>query len=242
MSRTAISSVALCAPPWWPAPQPATRRPHRWLRPPTRCDTGDLRASLLRSSPAAGQRYAHVQLTNISPRTCTIFGYAGAQLLRADGSRVPADIVRDHSRTPRLVTLGHGQRASASWHWSVIAGGGETSKGRCEPITERSRSRRPTRRRHVASGGRTARCASTGRSSSARSAAPTGRPASNEDPAEDTGRVLSISSRNHRRPTIRSRSGLYHIRASRARSSRKRRSPACSVAATELLLPPEAVA
>jgi hypothetical protein len=49
---------------------------------------------------------------------------------------VPADIVCDHSRTPRLVTLRHGQRASASWHWSVIAGGGETSKGRCEPITE----------------------------------------------------------------------------------------------------------
>jgi hypothetical protein len=78
---------------------------------PTRCDTGDLRASLLRSSPAAGQRYAHVQLTNISPRTCTIFGYAGAQLLRADGSRVPPAIVRDHSRTPHLVTLRHGQRA-----------------------------------------------------------------------------------------------------------------------------------
>jgi hypothetical protein len=136
MSRTAISAVALVCAAVVAGAAAGDATTAQVAAAPTRCDTGDLRASLLRSSPAAGQRYAHVQLTNISPRTCTIFGYAGAHLLRADGSRVPTDIVRDHSRTPHLVTLRHGQRASASWHWSVIAGPGETSTGTCEPITK----------------------------------------------------------------------------------------------------------
>jgi hypothetical protein len=103
---------------------------------PKRCYTSDLRASLLREPPAAGRRYAHLRLTNISSRTCTIYGYAGAQLLRADGSRVPTDIVRDHSRTPHPITLRPGQRASATWHWGVVPGRGEPSQCRCEPIAK----------------------------------------------------------------------------------------------------------
>jgi Protein of unknown function (DUF4232) len=104
---------------------------------PTRCFTSNVRASLLPRPPGAGQRFAHVQLTNVSSRTCTIFGYAGAQLLRANGSRVPTDIVRDHSHTPHLVTLRPGQRASASWHWGAVPGPGEPTTGRCEPIAKR---------------------------------------------------------------------------------------------------------
>jgi hypothetical protein len=77
-----------------------------------------------------------VQLTNIGHRTCTIFGYAGARLLRADGSGVPTDIVRDHSLTPHRVTLRPGQRASALWHWGVVAGRGEPSTGACEPVAK----------------------------------------------------------------------------------------------------------
>jgi hypothetical protein len=100
---------------------------------PARCSTRDVRASLLPQSPGAGQRFAHVQLTNISSRTCTIFGYAGAHLLRADGSRVPTDIVRDRSRTPHLITLRHGRRASAGWHWGAVPGVGEPTTGDCEP-------------------------------------------------------------------------------------------------------------
>jgi Protein of unknown function (DUF4232) len=103
---------------------------------PERCHTRDLRASLLRQSPGAGQRFAHVQLTNVSSHSCTIFGYAGAQLLRADGTRVPTDVVRDHSRTPHLVTLRHGRRASALWHWGVVPGRGEPTTGRCEPTAK----------------------------------------------------------------------------------------------------------
>jgi Protein of unknown function (DUF4232) len=100
---------------------------------PGRCHARDLRASLLRQPPGAGQRFAHVQLTNISSHSCTIFGYPGAQLLRADGSRVPTDVVRDHSRTPHLLTLRHGRRAAALWHWGAVAGRGEPTSGRCEP-------------------------------------------------------------------------------------------------------------
>jgi hypothetical protein len=101
---------------------------------PKRCYTSDLRASFLGEPPGAGQRYAHVRLRNISSRRCAIYGYAGAQLLRADGSRVPTNIVRDHSRTPHLITLRPGQRASATWHWGVVPGRGEPTRRRCEPI------------------------------------------------------------------------------------------------------------
>jgi Protein of unknown function (DUF4232) len=103
---------------------------------PKRCHTSDLRASFLPEPPGAGQRYAHVRLGNISSRRCTIFGYAGAQLLRADGSRVPTNIVRDHSRTPHLITLRPGQRASARWHWGVVPGRGEPTLRRREPIAK----------------------------------------------------------------------------------------------------------
>jgi Protein of unknown function (DUF4232) len=100
---------------------------------PHRCYTNYLRASLLGRPPGAGQRYAHVQLTNISKHTCTIYGYAGAQLLGPHGGHIPTDIVRDHSRTPHLITLRPGRRASASWHWGAVPGPGEQGRKQCEP-------------------------------------------------------------------------------------------------------------
>jgi hypothetical protein len=127
MSRTAISAVALvCA-----AVVAGDATTAQVAAAPTRGDTGDLRASLLRGSPAAGQRYAHVQLTNISPRSCTIFGYAGAQLLRADGSRVPTDIVRDHAGTDQVHP---GQRDLR--HASERAAGAASCLALCDQVPD----------------------------------------------------------------------------------------------------------
>jgi hypothetical protein len=135
MTRTAIGAATLvCAAAAAGAMGGATAAQASAAAP--RCHTSDLRASLLRQSPGAGQRYAHVQLTNISPHTCTIYGYAGAQLLGAEGHRVATDVVRDHSRTPHRIRLRHGRRAAAAWHWGAIAGSGEPVNGRCEPIAK----------------------------------------------------------------------------------------------------------
>jgi hypothetical protein len=100
---------------------------------PHRCFTRDLRASLLPRSPAAGNRFAHLQLTNISKQTCTIFGFAGAQLLGGHGRHLPTNIVRDHSSRPHLITLRPGRRASAQWHWGAVPGRGEQGRKQCEP-------------------------------------------------------------------------------------------------------------
>jgi hypothetical protein len=100
---------------------------------PERCHTDELAAGLHAGSPGAGQRYATLRLTNRSERRCTIFGYAGAQLLRA-GRRVPTVIVRDRSRMPKRVTLRPGQHAAASWHWGAIPGASDAQSGPCQPL------------------------------------------------------------------------------------------------------------
>jgi hypothetical protein len=98
-----------------------------------RCHTGDLDARLRAGHPGAGQRYATLRLTNRGSAPCTVRGYAGAQLVRADGRRVPTWIVRDHSRPPRTVTLRPGESASARWHWGAVPGPGEPTDGPCQP-------------------------------------------------------------------------------------------------------------
>jgi hypothetical protein len=99
-----------------------------------RCHTSGLAASLVREPAAAGQRYAALRLTNRGPRACTIFGYAGAQLLGRGGRRVPTRIMRDHSRAAHRVLLRPGQHAAALWHWGAIPGPGEPMRGPCEPL------------------------------------------------------------------------------------------------------------
>jgi hypothetical protein len=130
---------------------------------PERCHTNELRASLHAGSPGAGQRYAILRLTNRGPGRCTIFGYAGAQLLRSDGRRVPTRVVRDRSRTPSLVTLRPGQHAAAGWHWGAIPGAGDSADGPCQPLARTALitppdETRPLRRRwrlgRVCQGGR----------------------------------------------------------------------------------------
>lgn len=130
---------------------------------PERCHTDELGASLRAGSPGAGQRYATLRLTNRGSRRCTIFGYAGAQLLRAGGHRVPTAIVRDRSRAPRRVTLRPGQHAAAGWHWGAIPGAGDSADGPCQPLARTALitppdETRPLRRRwrlgRVCQGGR----------------------------------------------------------------------------------------
>ncbi|MEU3663547.1 DUF4232 domain-containing protein [Streptomyces sp. NPDC032940] len=69
-----------------------------------RCHTSELRASVGRVDPGAGQRNFPVVLTNTSERTCTLYGYPGAAFVDASGRQLGADPEREPA-SPRTVTL-----------------------------------------------------------------------------------------------------------------------------------------
>ncbi|MFD4968994.1 DUF4232 domain-containing protein [Streptomyces sp. NPDC058424] len=83
----------------------------------TRCHTSDLRASVGRENPGAGQENFPVVLTNASGRTCTVRGYPGAAFVDASGRQLGPDPKRS-SGTPTTVTLKPGQSAWAGLTFS----------------------------------------------------------------------------------------------------------------------------
>jgi hypothetical protein len=76
-----------------------------------RCHTSELRASVGRDNPGAGQENFPIVLTNASSRTCTVRGYPGAAFLDASGRQLGPDPKRS-SGTPETVTLAPGK---SSW-------------------------------------------------------------------------------------------------------------------------------
>ncbi|MEU1010010.1 DUF4232 domain-containing protein [Streptomyces sp. NPDC005890] len=76
----------------------------------TRCHTSELRASVGRNDPGAGQENFPVVLTNTSARTCTLHGYPGAAFVDASGRRLGPDPQREPG-TPVTVTLKPGRSA-----------------------------------------------------------------------------------------------------------------------------------
>ncbi|WP_327089981.1 DUF4232 domain-containing protein [Nonomuraea sp. NBC_01738] len=91
-----------------------------------RCSATQLKASLGRIDPGAGQRYTLLQLTNTSSRACWLKGYVGLVLF--DGS---GDVLRTRPRREagpvRKVTLRPGKRAESTIHWGTVETGGEKS-------------------------------------------------------------------------------------------------------------------
>ncbi|MCC5479270.1 DUF4232 domain-containing protein [Streptomyces sp. NPDC059680] len=83
----------------------------------TRCHTSELRASVGRNDPGAGQENFPVVLTNRSGRTCTVHGYPGAAFMSASGSQLGSDPKRE-SGTPTTITLRPGQSAWAGLTFS----------------------------------------------------------------------------------------------------------------------------
>lgn len=82
-----------------------------------RCHTGELRASVGRVDPGAGQRNFPVVLTNTSGRTCTVHGYPGAAFVDASGKQLGPDPERAPG-SPRTVTLAPGSSAWAGLSFS----------------------------------------------------------------------------------------------------------------------------
>ncbi|MGW7522162.1 DUF4232 domain-containing protein [Streptomyces sp. NPDC054783] len=83
----------------------------------TRCHTSELRASVGRNDPGAGQENFPVVLTNRSGRTCTVHGYPGAAFMSASGSQLGSDPKRE-SGTPTTIALRPGQSAWAGLTFS----------------------------------------------------------------------------------------------------------------------------
>ncbi|MEU6539194.1 DUF4232 domain-containing protein [Streptomyces sp. NPDC047000] len=75
-----------------------------------RCHTSELRASVGRNDPGAGQENFPVVLTNDSGRTCTVRGYPGAAFTDAAGKQLGPD-PRRSAGTPVTVTLKPGGSA-----------------------------------------------------------------------------------------------------------------------------------
>lgn len=83
----------------------------------SRCHTSELRASVGRNDPGAGQENFPIVLTNTSSRTCTVRGYPGAAFLDASGRQLGPDPVRE-SGSPTTVTLAPGRSAWAGMTFS----------------------------------------------------------------------------------------------------------------------------
>ncbi|WP_436847372.1 DUF4232 domain-containing protein [Streptomyces aureus] len=75
-----------------------------------RCHTSELRASVGRNDPGAGQENFPVVLTNKSGRTCTVRGYPGAAFVDASGKQLGPDPQRSPG-TPTTIVLAPGRSA-----------------------------------------------------------------------------------------------------------------------------------
>ncbi|MGW4566138.1 DUF4232 domain-containing protein [Streptomyces sp. NPDC004561] len=83
----------------------------------TRCHASELRASVGRNDPGAGQENFPVVLTNKSARTCTVHGFPGAAFVNSSGTQLGPDPRRE-SGSPVTVTLKPGQSAWAGLTFS----------------------------------------------------------------------------------------------------------------------------
>ncbi|MFJ9539536.1 DUF4232 domain-containing protein [Streptomyces sp. NPDC101225] len=83
----------------------------------SRCHTSELRASVGRNDPGAGQENFPIVLTNTSSRTCTVRGYPGAAFVNGSGGQMGPDPVRSPG-TPATVSLAPGRSAWAGLSFS----------------------------------------------------------------------------------------------------------------------------
>ncbi|MGP4007363.1 DUF4232 domain-containing protein [Streptomyces sp. 4N124] len=98
---------------------PSSSAPAEQTRPATstRCHTSELRASLGRVNPGAGQRNYPIVLTNTSSSPCTVRGYPGAAFVDASGKQLGPDPKRSDG-SPATVTLTPGSSAWAGLSYS----------------------------------------------------------------------------------------------------------------------------
>jgi hypothetical protein len=78
----------------------------------TRCTTSDLRVWLgVPGDSATGHTAYQLELSNISGRACTLFGFPGVSAVAPGGRQLGSPAARDHGDLTRLVTLARGATA-----------------------------------------------------------------------------------------------------------------------------------
>lgn len=96
--------------------------------------TGEmLYAEVVQAPPAAGQRYAHLTLTNETESECKLSGYVGLQLLTASDQPIPTQVEKLPAPKPAVITLTPDGSAHARLSWTVIPAAGEPQEGACAP-------------------------------------------------------------------------------------------------------------
>ncbi|WP_245687388.1 DUF4232 domain-containing protein [Streptacidiphilus griseoplanus] len=93
----------------------------------SRCHTADLRASIGRNDPGAGQENFPIVLTNRSNRTCTVYGFPGVAFVNSAGEQVTVDPERATGQQKQLVRLTPGQSAWSPMSFSNPAISGVTT-------------------------------------------------------------------------------------------------------------------
>jgi hypothetical protein len=104
--------------------------------------------SLEAGSPGAGQRGAVLRLRNSSSVTCTVFGFAGLQLVTASGTAVPTSVVRVSADARATVRLAPGASAAATVRWTAITSEGDQQTGACQPTAAKVQVTPPDERAH----------------------------------------------------------------------------------------------
>jgi hypothetical protein len=96
---------------------------------PSRCHTAQLAVRIGREGVALGHVGVEIHLVNVSPRSCTLRGYPGLQMLDSYGHALPTDVLRGASYTvpkmsEHLVTLPARARATFDAGWNDSTGYG----------------------------------------------------------------------------------------------------------------------
>lgn len=99
------------------------------------CTVSQLQVTTAGAGGAAGTIYNTGTFTNTSPKTCTLQGYPGMQLLNAQGQNLPTNVVRGGvtwqtpaaNQPPALVTLAPQQAATFDWSYSDVPVGNQAT-------------------------------------------------------------------------------------------------------------------
>jgi Protein of unknown function (DUF4232) len=117
-------------------PAVALAAPGRAARPaaaPARCTEAQLRTWIgLPGDGTAGTVFYELEISNVSARACTLFGFPGVSAVAQNGKAAGSPALRNHSHPVRLVTLGRGATAH------VILGIADVSAfpaAACHPVT-----------------------------------------------------------------------------------------------------------
>jgi hypothetical protein len=105
-------TVTTTAPATSPASTPASASPA--VAGPAACQFNALKVTLGPGNAAAGSQIIPIQFTNVSARTCTLYGFPGVSFTgETYAVQVGPGAVRNHASTEEVVTLDPGAVASA---------------------------------------------------------------------------------------------------------------------------------